>query len=55
MRNAHATSAMIVWPSTDGTINGGSADAVAAGTIAGTKSAMYVSTSALNWERITLE
>ena len=44
-----------VWPSTSGTINGGSANAADATVLATTKSRIYISTSALNWELLVLE
>lgn len=44
-----------VWPATDGTINGGSADAADATAIPVGETRIYRSTSALNWERLILE
>ena len=39
-----------VWPSTDGTINGGAADAVDANSLKPRELRIYISTSALNWD-----
>ena len=44
-----------IWPSTAGTINGGSANAADATVLATGKSRMYISTSALNWTLYTFE
>ena len=44
-----------IWPATDGTINGGSANAADATVLIAGETRIYRSTSALNWERLVLE
>lgn len=44
-----------IWPTSTGTMNGGSADAVDATVLATTKARRYYATSALDWQKILTE